>query len=608
MDQRQPVYTETAACQDCYKCVRECPVKAIRVSSGHASVVGELCVLCGHCVEVCPVGAKKVRSDVERAKALIELKPRVLLSLAPSFAAEFPGVAPERLVAALRRLGFAAVSETAFGADLVSRATAAELEALRGPSAWDLDAAQPDAAVLAAARRPRVLLSTACPVVVDYVLKYRPALAGLLSASCSPMLAHARHLKAVSGPGTAVVFAGPCIAKKREADGSMEGPGALGGVEAAVTFRGLRTWLQEEGLDPAALESGPEDRFYPERASKGVLYPVDGGMISSVKRHVRDRDVHFVSYSGLVEIEKALDGLEDYEGEEPIFLELLACEGGCVNGPRCERRSGTVAKRLRVLDYARGAREEAPETGVDLADARPGRSAVPAESYPEERLREALRLVGKHEAGDELNCSGCGYDSCRAFAAALLSGRAERTMCVSYMRDLAQKKADALVRAMPSGVVVADAELRVVECNEKFASLLGPDAATAFEARPGLSGAELERLVPFAELFSRVMSDEGPEYLERDLKIGDRVLHGTVFSIERGAYSGGVFQDVTLPWIQRDRIVAQAKAVIDKNLRTVQRIAYLLGENAADTESTLESIIESFSAASGKAKDREEAR
>ncbi|MBL8968169.1 MAG: 4Fe-4S binding protein, partial [Spirochaetaceae bacterium] len=145
MDKRQPVYTETAACQDCYKCVRECPVKAISVSDGHASVVGELCVLCGHCVEVCPVGAKKVRSDVDRAKALIALRPEVMLSLAPSFAAEFPGLEPGRLVAALRRLGFAAVSETAFGADLVSRATAAELRAL---------AAAP-------ASRPRVLLSTA---------------------------------------------------------------------------------------------------------------------------------------------------------------------------------------------------------------------------------------------------------------------------------------------------------------------------------------------------------------------------------------------------------------------------------------------------------------
>jgi iron only hydrogenase large subunit-like protein len=575
MDPRQPIYTETAACQDCYKCVRECPVKAITVSSGHASVVGELCVLCGHCVEVCPVGAKKVRSDVERAKALIALKRRTILSLAPSFAAEFPGIEPARLVASLRRLGFAAVSETAIGADLVSRFAARELRALKS----------------AAPGRPRVLLSTACPVIVDYVLKYRPELASLLSAAPSPMVAHGRFLKSRGEAGTAVVFAGPCIAKKREADFSASA------IDAAITFKGLRTWLEASGLEPAEVEAGEADRFSPERASRGVLYPVDGGMIASVKRQLNGDEFRFVSYSGLVEIEKALEGLEDYSGEEPLFIELLSCEGGCENGPRCERRSGSVAKHLFVLDYARGASEREAEVPLPLAESRAPK-AVAAPSHSEEELREALRLVGKHLIEDELNCSGCGYDSCRAFAAAMLEGKAERTMCVSYMRDLAQKKANALVRAMPSGVVVADASLKVVECNENFVHLLGPEAETLYEAKPGLAGADLSRLLPFAELFSHVLAEEGPEYIERDLRFGERFLHGSIFVIDRGSLAGGVFQDVTQPSIQRDRIVSQAKNVIEKNLRTVQRIAYLLGENAADTEASLESIIESFAATS----------
>jgi iron only hydrogenase large subunit-like protein/PAS domain-containing protein len=594
MDQRQPVFTETAACQDCYKCVRECPVKAIRVSEGHASVVGELCVLCGHCVEVCPVGAKKVRSDVERAKALVALKPRVILSLAPSFAAEFPGIPSGAIVAAARRLGFAAVSETAFGADLVSQAAGRELLALRG----------------AGADRPRVLLSSACPVVVDYIIKYRPDSARFLSDQASPMIAHGRWLKSVSPEGTAVVFAGPCIAKKREA----EAPG--GGIDAAITFKGLRTWFQAAGIDLAAMAPGPEDAFTPERASKGVLYPVDGGMIASVKQGLAqeiatgrngieaeclaraDGQAHYVSCSGLVNVEKALDGLEDYRGETPIFLELLACEGGCVNGPRCEKRSGSVAKRLSVLEYARGSRPEAPSSALDLVERRPGRTSATVAQHGDDRIREALRLVGKHRVEDELNCAGCGYDSCRAFAAAMLEGRAERTMCVSYMRDLATKKANALVKAMPSGVVVANAELEVVECNENFAHVLGPEAEALYEAKPGLAGAKLERLLPFAELFAHVLEEDGPERIERDIRCGNRVLHGSIFVIEKGVFAGGVFQDVTDPCIQRDRIVKQARQVIDKNLRTVQRIAYLLGENAADTEAILESMIGSFTAAS----------
>lgn len=580
MDQQQPVYTETAACQDCYKCVRECPAKAIRVSDGHASVIGKHCVLCGHCVEVCPVGAKKVRSDVVRAKALVRQRPKTLLSVAPSFAAEFPGLGEAGLIAAARRLGFAGVSETAFGADLVSAATSRELDALRdaGPG------------------QARVLLSTACPVVVDFVIKYRPKAAPFLSRQASPMLAHGRYLKASNPAGTAVVFVGPCIAKKREADTSG------GAIDAAITFTGLRAWLLEEGIDLASPAGGAGEPgglgegFYPARASKGVLYPVDGGMIASIKGEAPATKAHFVSCSGLIEVEKALDGLGDYAEETPVFLELLACEGGCVNGPRCEGRSGSVAKRLRVLQYAKGAREEASTSLLDLSDPRAGRQALPSPSWSEAEILEGLRLVGKHSVEQELNCSGCGYDSCRAFVAAMLEGRAEKVMCVSYMRDLATKKANALVRSMPSGVVVVDSRLEVVECNERFARLLGPDAELLYEAKPGLSGADLSRLLPFSGLFSRVMAEDGPECIEKDLRYGKRILHGSIFAIERGAFAGGVFQDITSPSIQRDRVVGQAKAVIEKNLRTVQRIAYLLGENAADSESILESIIESFEA------------
>ncbi len=72
-----PIYTEKRECQDCYKCVRHCPVKAIKVESGYASVVPELCILCGHCVEVCPNSAKRVRDDLPHARQLLATKPRV---------------------------------------------------------------------------------------------------------------------------------------------------------------------------------------------------------------------------------------------------------------------------------------------------------------------------------------------------------------------------------------------------------------------------------------------------------------------------------------------------------------------------------------------------
>lgn len=570
----EPIRTESTACQDCYKCVRECPVKAIRVTNGKASIVPELCVLCGHCVEVCPANAKKVRSDLERAKALIAMKPIVVASLAPAFAAEFPDIDPSRLVAALRALGFSSVSETAWGADAVSRSLAAELSGARdsGPG--------------------RVILSSACPVVNDYILLYRPELARFLSPLASPLGAHAVELKALYGPGSAVVFIGPCIGKKRESDRSG------GVIDAAVTFRELRTWFDQAGIDPASMKPGEADTFLPERAAKGSLYPIDGGMIAGIKKYAPGLSAHCVSYSGLGQIERALDGLEAYDGRSPIFLELLACEGGCVNGPEAEHRSGSVRKRLSVLDYARSStnRRDARSAPSIVREATP----VPLCVATDDDLIEALRSIGKTSPDDELNCSSCGYDSCRLFASAMVSGKAERTMCVSYMRTLAQKKANALIKAMPSGVVLVDTTLKIIECNRAFASLLGPEAELLFDAKPGLEGANLRKLAPFWSIFEAAFT-EGSfsagtcDTLVHDVKFAGRVLSGSVFCVEPGLVVGGIFQDVTVPWIRRDRVVSQARAVIRKNVATVQKIAYLLGENAAESEAILQSIVESFS-------------
>src|SRR5450759_203784 len=101
MNYLNPIFTEKRECQDCYKCVRNCPVKAIKVEGGYASVVPELCIVCGHCVEVCPNGAKKVRDDLAAARQLLAQKKLVYVSLAPSFITDFPNVKPAQLILSL---------------------------------------------------------------------------------------------------------------------------------------------------------------------------------------------------------------------------------------------------------------------------------------------------------------------------------------------------------------------------------------------------------------------------------------------------------------------------------------------------------------------------
>jgi PAS domain-containing protein len=218
---------------------------------------------------------------------------------------------------------------------------------------------------------------------------------------------------------------------------------------------------------------------------------------------------------------------------------------------------------------------------------------VAAAAHDPAELKRALRALGKTEPGDELNCGGCGYDDCRSLARALLEGRAEAGMCVSHMRKLAMNKANALIRAMPSGVVIADEDLAIVECNRAFAELMGPECQLVFEARPGMAGAALAKVAPFSRLFREALDGSG-EPIARDLRVGERVIRLMVFPIEAGHMVGGILQDITEPSMAREQIIQKAQEVIRKSVTTVQQIAYLLGENAAETELILGSIVEAF--------------
>ena len=106
MEKQYPVYTLKNECNDCYKCIRGCHVKAIRIQGGSASVINEKCVACGHCVTICPAGAKKVRNDIDKVKALILTGKKVYVSLAPSWAGVYD-LPKEKMIAVLKKLGFA---------------------------------------------------------------------------------------------------------------------------------------------------------------------------------------------------------------------------------------------------------------------------------------------------------------------------------------------------------------------------------------------------------------------------------------------------------------------------------------------------------------------
>ena len=565
MTHAYPVYTIEAESQDCYKCVRHCPVKAIRVRDGHAAVIPELCVACGKCVEVCPVKAKQVRNGTGRLRLLLSEPAPVYASLAPSWVSEFKNVTSGQLIRALKQLGFAGVSETALGAQLVSAQVAREL----------------DGGVTG------LLLSSACPTAVDFVRKYLPHLAGCITPVGSPLMAHARMLRDRYGDGIRVVFIGPCIGKKNEAD---RNPKLL---NLAVTYPELRQMFREASIHPERLAADPADRFVPEAAEEGAQYPVEGGMNDTIRFQTADAKVHYATLTGLDNLKLALGGLEGMPEGEAVFVEMLACPGGCVHGPCAEHDSPGLLERLRVLRHTRWPdRPRERSTSGSIHAKFPG-DAVAAPVPAGNDIVAALRSIGKTCPEDELNCDGCGYDTCRNFAQALLSGHAEPSMCVSYLKKQAQKKANALLRSISSGVVIADKKLQIIECNRNFAELFGADTVEAFDACPGLAGADLSRIVPFYALFESSLQS-GRDVRRDSLKCGKRLFNVNIFNIEPGEVIGAVMFDVTSTELRREQIAARAREVIDRNLATVQEIACRLGEQMADTELLLRSIADDY--------------
>jgi iron only hydrogenase large subunit-like protein len=566
---RDVIYTEKNDCQDCYKCIKHCPVKAIKMEDGSASVMGDLCIYCGLCIRNCPVGAKKYRNDLARVQQKIASGKRVVACLAPSVAADFQYLGMKSFVSSLQKLGFSAVSETAGAAGLVAEQSLQWLEN------------QADG----------LYISTCCPVVVNYISIYFPELKDKLVPVQSPMLAQGNQLKHHFDNDVFNVFIGPCIAKKKEAE---QFPGT---IDAVLTFQEVQNWLAQKGLDKELKNDDFPPNFILGKSDKGRLFPVDGGMLANMKENVAAMDVSFMAFSGMKQVKDIVAELAAQNTRGKIFLELMACEGGCIKGPGCASDAGLVAKRSAILNQKECLPEQITLNISGLDYHRHFGAIKPAFHcfHSREEISNELHSFGKWTEKDELNCTGCGYDNCREFMKALLDGKAERNMCITYMRKVAQNKASVLLQKIPSGVVMVDENLHIIDCNRKFVELLGENAQQIFEETPGMAGIDLTKLVPYHKLFSSLLY-AGDEMIEQDIREGDDYYHVSVISIQKYKIACGIVENMRDPEIQKEKMVERIREVIRQNLESVQRIAYLLGENASFTESMLNSVLESHDA------------
>jgi len=542
--------------------VRECPVKAIRISGGQARVEDSLCIKCGTCVRECPQRAKTVRSDLEEAKALVADGKIAAASIAPSFAARFPGALGRRLPSALRQLGFKFVGETAEGAKYVT----------------EQSFAQPQ----------KGSICTACPAFVHLVEKYHPKYMEALIPVVSPMIAHGRLLKE-QHPGSAVVFIGPCAAKKQE----ILRPENAGAVDVVLTFPELMEWFASENIQLGYCSESSFDRTY--AIGDARLFPIQGGMLKTGGIQSDGTQLDVLHLSGAEDILELFSDNPDFSGK---LIEPLFCKGGCIGGPCFGREesaaSGGVqnlfARRENVIRYAEaaGTTDIAASSRVIPHQANFALDEQKPEEITESQIQKILERTGKVDPEHQLNCGACGYKTCLENAAAVVRGMAEPEMCIPYMRRLAQQRTDRIIDTTPNGVVVLDSELRMVKMNPAFQKM--------FMCNNGILGRRISYLVN-ADGFETLQNGSTDKYESIQTKYGVK-YHEILYALREDAQFVGIYSDISKIKYdagQLDTIKSQtlmhAREFLDHQIRFAQEMAHYLGKSTAQSEEIAKRLI-----------------
>lgn len=543
-----------AKCKDCFKCLRECPVKAIRYENHQAKIIEQRCILCGRCTLVCPQNAKQVHSELDDVLALLSSGRKVVASLAPSFVSSFDTQDLDVMKEALFALGFAEVEETAVGAKAVTE----EYAKLLGTGEF------------------KNFITSACPAVNRMISIYYPDALKYLAPVPSPMVAHARMLKK-RDPDAAIVFIGPCIAKKREAAES-------GIIDGVLTFEELNTVFAQKNIDLCKIEA---KRHAEGRELKARYYPIPRGIIKSFDS--LPAGYEYVAVDGVERCAEVLDEIDTLSG---LFLELNCCEYACVGGPcRLHVKGGNIKSNENVRKYAAKDMGAAPAVTeqVDLTEKHP--RIMLDDFVPSEKdIRAILAKTGKNSPEDELNCGACGYSTCREKAIAVLNGYADIEMCLPYMRSRAESMSYEIIQNTPNGIVLMGDDFKILDINTRAMKLLGITehdvrgmlAFDCFDCEEFINAVTRGRNVSKKKVFV----NRTKKYIELSIILlqEHKVLFGVMKDITES-----VEYDEKLNAVKLETL-ATTDEVIKKQMRVAQEIASLLGETTAETKVALNKL------------------
>ena len=558
MNNSYALISNTNDCANCYKCIRSCPVKSISFADNKAKIINDDCILCGSCYLVCPQHLKIVRDDLAKVKDLIKNNEKVIVSLAPSFVAEYKDTNLEEIKKILCGLGFYDVEETAIGATIVKKAYDEMLD-----------------------ENHDVIISSCCHAINILIQKHYPNAIKYLAKVLSPMLAHGKDIKTRFGKDCKVVFIGPCIAKKDEADRNSEF------IDAVLTYQELNKWMEEE-----KLSFKKADMVDKVEHSKARLFPTCGGVLKTMA--CENRDYQYLAIDGIEASKKAIEDILDGKIHK-CFIEMSSCQGSCINGPMVDKNKfGVISSWAKINEFA-GKKDFDKQVlhsdninknynQINIIHAHPGESEI----------KEMLSKMGKSDPKKQLNCGSCGYNSCKEKAVAIIQGKAVIDMCLPSLIEKAQSFSDKIVSNSPNGLLVLNEDLNIELINKSMCSIIGianPKFVIGNHISTIMDVTDFAKALTGEKIVSKdTFLPEYEKYVEETL-IYDSVYHIII----------AIFRDITKHVVdvqKREEVLEKsikiADKVVKKNMMTVQEIASLLGESAAETKVALSSLKETL--------------
>lgn len=557
-------------CKHCYKCVRNCEVKAIMIKDERAEIMPDKCILCGKCMQVCPQSAKTLVSDLNTVKGYIANHIPTVVSIAPSYMGLLKYKTIGQINAALRKLGFTDVRETSEGAAMVTAEYARLLEE----------------------GEMETIITTCCPSVNDLIEIYYPQLVPYMAPVVSPMIAHGKMLKEELGSNVKVVFLGPCIAKKKEAGDDRHDSC----IDAVLNFNDINRWLNEEEITIEDCEDIPFRHLDPK---VNRLYPVTNGVVNSVLATEEKKDGYRKFY--VHGARNCIDLCESMvRGEiKGCFIEMNMCSGGCIKGPTVEDESISRFKvkldMEETIEKDPAKKSEVEEIVNKISFNKIFMDRSPREPMPtESQIQEILKKTGKTKPEDELNCGACGYSTCREKAIAVFQKKAELGMCIPFMHEKAESLSNLVMETSPNIVLIVDKDMKVLEYSAVGEKYFGKTRQEA------LNMYLYEFIDPsdFQWVYDSHQNIHGKKvtYSEYNFSMLQNIVY-----IEKEDVVLATFIDITKEeelakqeYEKKLETIDLAQRVIHKQMMVAQEIAGLLGETTAETKTTLTKLCRSL--------------